>query len=256
MYIHELDPVIFSFGSINLYWYGFMYMIGFAGVWVIGRRHIKRPWINISEEHFLDFLFYSIIGVLLGGKIGYSLFYNLPNTVHNPISVFFFWEGGMSFHGGLIGVILGVIFFKIKSGISLVKLLDLSAPLAPIGLFTGRIGNFINGELWGKPTEMFYGVVFPKVDDTLRHPSQLYEALLEGIILFIILNIIASKERKKGLIAGIFLILYALFRFIVELFREPDSHIGYILFEWLTMGQILCIPMFLFGLYFICKRWE
>ena len=197
--------------------------------------------------------FYIFLGVFIGGRLGYILFYNLSYTIENPITIFYLWNGGMSFHGGFIGVFL-VLFISVKKIGFLFLISDFIVKLVPIGLFTGRIGNFINGELIGKPADISWGVVFPKIDNLSRHPSQLYEAFLEGIILFIILNFIISKNVKVSYVTAYFLIIYSLFRFIIEFLRLPDPHIGYIAFNWVTMGQILCVPMFLLGLYILKIR--
>ncbi len=268
--IHDINPIFISFyfeefsifgikvgieKSFHIYWYGIMYLTAFILAWFLGNYYITRKNnINISRDNFSDLLFYSFLGVLIGGRLGYSIFYNFFDTLENPISIFFIWNGGMSFHGGFVGVLLGILYFCQKNNISFFIISDFLAKLTPIGLFTGRIGNFINGELWGKPTDLFLGVIFPKIDNIPRHPTQLYEAFLEGILLFFILNFLLSKKIKVSYISGYFLIYYSLFRFIVEFLRVPDLHIGYILFDWVKLGQILCIPMFIFGLYILKIR--
>ena len=196
-------------------------------------------------------MFYCFLGILIGGRVGYTIFYNFAYTLENPITIFYLWNGGMSFHGGFIGVILAIVYFCKKSKIPFFEISDFIVRLVPIGLFTGRVGNFINGELWGKPTDIIWGVIFPKIDNLPRHPTQIYEAILEGIVLFIILNFVFTEKLKASVMTSYFLILYSLFRFTVEFFRVPDAHIGYLALNWVTMGQILCIPMFLLGLYFL-----
>ena len=191
---------------------------------------------------------------MVGGRIGYAIFYNFIYTFQNPLTIFYVWDGGMSFHGGFIGVLIAIIYFCRKYKISFFLVSDFIVKLVPIGLFTGRIGNFINSELWGKPSEVKWAVIFPNVDNVPRHPTQLYEAFLEGILLFVILNFLLIKKNRTSKITSYFLIYYSLFRFIVEFYRVPDYHIGYIIFNWVTMGQILCIPMFLLGLYILKFR--
>ena len=252
--IHNIDPIFISIGGFHIYWYGVMYLIAFFLSWYFGNYYIKNNIIKINSDEFSDLLFYSFIGVLVGGRLGYSIFYNLAYTLENPIAVFYIWNGGMSFHGGFVGVLLGIIYFCKRKKIAFFEVSDFIVRLVPIGLFTGRIGNYINGELWGKPTDSFYGVIFTKLDNVPRHPTQIYEALLEGLLLFIILNIILSKETKISFITAYFLIFYSIFRFFVEFYRVPDSHIGYLIFSWVTMGQILCVPMFFLGLYILKIR--
>jgi phosphatidylglycerol:prolipoprotein diacylglycerol transferase len=217
----------------------------------VGNFYIKKNIVKISKDNFSDLMFYSFLGVLAGGRIGYSIFYNFYYTLDNPITIFYLWNGGMSFHGGFIGVMVGIIYFCKKNQIPFFEISDFIVKLVPIGLFTGRIGNFINGELWGKPTDLVWGVIFPKIDNLTRHPTQIYEAFLEGIVLFVILNFSIPKNTRTSRVTAYFLIFYSLFRFIIEFFREPDAHIGYLIFSWVTMGQILCAPMFLLGIYIL-----
>jgi phosphatidylglycerol:prolipoprotein diacylglycerol transferase len=228
-----------------------MYLLAFLLAWCVGNFYIKKNIVKISKDNFSDLMFYSFLGVLAGGRIGYSIFYNFYYTLDNPITIFYLWNGGMSFHGGFIGVMVGIIYFCKKNQIPFFEISDFIVKLVPIGLFTGRIGNFINGELWGKPTDLVWGVIFPKIDNFTRHPTQIYEAFLEGIVLFVILNFSLPKNTRISQVTAYFLIFYSLFRFIVEFFREPDAHIGYLIFSWVTMGQILCAPMFLLGIYIL-----
>jgi phosphatidylglycerol:prolipoprotein diacylglycerol transferase len=228
-----------------------MYLLAFSLAWCVGIFYIKKNIVKISKDNFSDLMFYSFLGVLAGGRIGYSIFYNFNYTLDNPMSIFYLWNGGMSFHGGFIGVMVGIIYFCKKNQIPFFEISDFIVKLVPIGLFTGRIGNFINGELWGKPTDLVWGVIFPKIDNLTRHPTQIYEAFLEGIVLFVILNFSLPKNTRTSRVTAYFLIFYSLFRFIVEFFREPDAHIGYLVFSWVTMGQILCAPMFLLGIYIL-----
>ena len=252
--IHDINPIFVSLGGFHIYWYGIMYLIAFLLAWYVGNLYIKNNIIEISRDNFSDLMFYSFLGVLFGGRIGYSIFYNFSYTIENPITIFYLWNGGMSFHGGFIGVIISIIYFCKKNKIPFFEISDFIVRLVPIGLFTGRIGNFINGELWGKPTDLIWGVIFPKIDNLSRHPTQIYEAILEGIVLFMILNFMLSRNIKTSIATSYFLIFYSLFRFIIEFFRIPDAHIGYVMFSWVTMGQILCIPMFLLGLYILKIR--
>tara|TARA_B100001996_G_scaffold369628_1_gene343236 strand:- start:1197 stop:1967 length:771 start_codon:yes stop_codon:yes gene_type:complete len=252
--IHDINPIFVSLGSFHIYWYGIMYLIAFLLAWYVGNIYIKNNTIEISRDNFSDLIFYSFLGVLFGGRIGYSIFYNFSYTIENPITIFYLWNGGMSFHGGFIGVIISIIYFCKKNKIAFFEISDFIVKLVPIGLFTGRIGNFINGELWGKPTDLIWGVIFPKIDNLPRHPTQIYEAILEGAVLFVILNFILSRNTKTSIATSYFLIFYSLFRFFIEFYRIPDGHIGYIMFSWVTMGQILCIPMFLLGLYILKIR--
>ena len=213
---------------------------------LIGKKRVqKSKFLNL--QIFDDIFFYGALGVILGGRFGYILFYQPTFYFNNPEEILSIWKGGMSFHGGLIGVILSIFFVGRKHRIAWLKLTDFIAPFVPIGLGFGRLGNFINQELWGKPSSLPWSVVFPKIDNLSRHPSQFYEFFLEGVILFIILKFYSKKESATGKVSGIFLIFYSLFRFIVEFFREPDSFLGFLFFH-LTMGQILCIPMLIAGL--------
>jgi len=252
--IHDINPIFVSLGGFHIYWYGIMYLIAFLLAWYVGNIYIKNNIIEISRDNFSDLMFYSFLGVLFGGRIGYSIFYNFSYTIENPITIFYLWNGGMSFHGGFIGVIISIIYFCKKNKIPFFEISDFIVRLVPIGLFTGRIGNFINGELWGKPTDLIWGVIFPKIDNLSRHPTQIYEAILEGVVLFMILNFMLSKNIKTSIATSYFLIFYSLFRFFIEFFRIPDPHIGYVMFSWVTMGQILCVPMFLLGLYILKIR--
>tara|TARA_B100000003_G_scaffold205584_1_gene219444 strand:- start:157 stop:903 length:747 start_codon:yes stop_codon:yes gene_type:complete len=240
-----------SIFGINIYWYGFMYLLGFFFIWLYSKVYLKKINSFKSNDQFIDFLFYCILGVLIGGKLGYAFFYNSSQTLSNPLSILFFWNGGMSFHGGLIGVIIAIYYYARKIKVTFLTLSDIACPLVPIGLFTGRVGNFINGELWGKPTDQSWGIIFPHVDNLYRHPTQLYEAILEGILLFLILNLLLRYKNYSGFISGIFLTFYAIFRSLIEFNRVPDSHIGYLFLDWVTMGQLLCLPMLILGLFLI-----
>lgn len=249
MLVHpEIDPIIFQIGPLAVRWYGLMYLCGFAVFWYLGVRRARRGNSFIRPEQVSDFLFYAVLGVIVGGRIGSVLFYNFEHFLDDPLYLFKIWHGGMSFHGGLIGVLTVIWLYQRKYQWGFFTLADFIAPLVPPGLGFGRIGNFINGELWGRETDSAWGMIFPHVDQLTRHPSQLYQAFLEGLIMFVILWIYSSKPRATGAVSGWFLILYGVFRFVLEFAREPDEHIGYIAFNWLTMGQLLSLPMVLAGI--------
>ncbi|MGC8657900.1 MAG: prolipoprotein diacylglyceryl transferase [Desulfomonilaceae bacterium] len=240
------DPVIFRLGPLEFRWYGLMYLIGFGIAYLVIKREIKRKNGPIPVESAGDFLFYLILGLLLGGRIGYVIFYNLPVYIQRPWEVFAIWHGGMSFHGGLIGMIISGLVFSIKCKVPFLELADIGALAAPLGLMLGRIGNFINGELYGRPTNLPWGMVFPGGGNVPRHPSQLYEAILEGPVLFSILWVLRTRVKLPGQVLASFLMLYGIFRFLAEFFREPDPQLGFI-FYGLTMGQILCFVMIATG---------
>ncbi len=246
----QIDPTAISIGPLHIRWYGLMYLIGFAAAWFLGRKRAAKPNSGWTAVQVDDLITYCVLGVVVGGRIGYVLFYDFSTLIQDPLVLFKVWQGGMSFHGGAIGVTLGFWFFAKKHGKSFFRVADFIVPLAPIGLFAGRIGNFINAELWGKPTDLPWGVLFPEplAGGVPRHPSQLYEASLEGITLFTILWIYSRKERPSGAVSALFLIFYGCFRFLVEFVREPDVQLGYIAFGWVTMGQVLSLPMILFGI--------
>ena len=239
----EFDPVAISAGPLQVRWYGLMYLLGFAAFYFLGVRRARLGWQKIGEAQVADLLFYGVIGVIIGGRMGYVLFYNFPAFAHDPLMLFRVWEGGMSFHGGLLGAIVALAVFARRHGLGFLQAADFAAPLVPIGLGAGRIGNFINGELWGRATDLPWGMVFPAAGDVARHPSQLYEFLLEGVVLFAILWLYSARPRRAGLVSGAFALLYAGMRFAVEFVREPDAHLGYIAWGWLTMGQLLSLPL-------------
>ena len=243
----EIDPVAVSLGPINVHWYGLMYLIGFSGVWLFGRIRAKAPWSVIKPEAMDDLVFYGAMGAIVGGRFGYIIFYNWTQFLSDPIILFKVWQGGMSFHGGMLGVFVAMWIYARKIHCTMFQLTDFIAPLAPIGLFAGRIGNFINAELWGRTTDVSWAMVFPGAGPLPRHPSQLYEAFMEGIILFIILWLFTSKPRPVMSATGMSLLLYGFFRFMVEFFRMPDAHLGYLALDWVTMGQILSLPMIIIG---------
>ncbi|HPE61334.1 MAG TPA: prolipoprotein diacylglyceryl transferase [Thiolinea sp.] len=247
----QIDPVALSIGPLKIHWYGLMYVIGFLGFLFLGKRRARRPGSLFTPDQVDDMMFWGAIGVVAGGRIGYMLFYNLKEFVAHPLSFFQVWDGGMSFHGGLLGVMVVMVVLSWKWGNRLFELADFVAPLIPVGLGAGRIGNFINGELWGRPTDLPWGMVFPMMDSTPRHPSQLYQAFLEGLVLFVILWWFSRKPRPAGSVAGLFLVLYALFRILVEFVREPDKGLGFVAFGWMTQGQLLSLPMMALGLFII-----
>lgn len=248
----NIDPVVIGFGPIKIHWYGVMYLLGFLGAWGLGlyrSKRIKELW---TTEQISDLIFYGMIGVLLGGRLGFVVFYKFSDYVTSPLDIFKVWEGGMSFHGATIGVVIAFILYARKIGKNLFQVGDLILPTVPIGLGAGRLGNFINGELWGKVSNVSWAMIFPTDPSRLsRHPSTLYEFFMEGIILFCILWIYSCKERPRMAVSGMFLFWYGVFRFIVEFVRAPDPQLGYLAFGWLTMGQILSTPMIIVGAAFV-----
>lgn len=253
-----ISPILFEFGPISIRWYSLAYIFGFIFAWKYIQYLIKQKGFflvdhNISPKDVDDLIFYGIIGLIFGARFGYILFYNFSYYISEPIRMFYVWEGGLSFHGGLLGIVLAIFLFTKSKKISFLTISDLICASAPVGIFLGRISNFINAELYGRPTDVFIGIIFPNTDGLHRHPSQIYEALLEGLTIFIVLNIMIynyKKLKQTGYISGMFLMLYSIFRFLIEFTREPDIQVGYI-FNQLTMGMILSIPMFLFGIVLI-----
>ncbi|MGJ8525413.1 Phosphatidylglycerol--prolipoprotein diacylglyceryl transferase [Halomonadaceae bacterium LMG 33818] len=241
----HFDPVLVRIGPLAVHWYGIMYMIGFVGAWFLARHRAYR--IGLSRDDVGDMIFYGALGVVLGGRIGYVLFYGESFFDRNPLWVFKVWDGGMSFHGGLIGVLVAAYVFARRHKLQWVRLLDFIAPIVPIGLGAGRIGNFINQELPGRISHLPWAIDYPKYGPEPRHPSAIYQFLTEGVLLFTILWIVSLKPRKRGLISGLFMLLYGCFRFFTEFFREPDPQLGFVAFGWMTMGQVLCIPMIIIG---------
>ncbi len=246
----QINPIALSFGPLQFRWYGIMYLFGFISGWLLGRHRAKKnsreggPW---TVEMVDDMVTYIIMGVVLGGRIGYVLFYDLPFYIANPSEMLSIWNGGMSFHGGLLGVVLAMWLLGRRYKLTFLQVADFVSPLIAPGIFFGRLGNFINGELWGAVSNVPWAMVFPSGGPLARHPSQLYEAFFEGLVLFFAVWIFSSKQRPVGAVAGLFGLLYGIFRFGVEFIRQPDAHIGYVAFGWLTMGQILCVPLIVLG---------
>ena len=267
-YFVDINPIAFSIGPVQVHWYGIMYLIGFAVAWWLGQRRRAAGRLPVTADQFSDLAFYLMLGVILGGRIGYMVFYDTSELIHHPLSLFRVWEGGMSFHGGLLGVLAAALIWTRKRKLNFFDVMDFIAPVVPIGLGLGRLGNFIGGELWGRHTDAPWGMIFPRALESLdrtkdelyqmvlagqlnneaRHPSQLYEFCLEGVVLFAVLWIYSRKPRPRYAVSGLFALLYGLFRFGVEFVREPDAQLGYIAFGWLTMGQILSLPLIIIGI--------
>lgn len=276
VYFHLLDPIAVSLGPLKVHWYGLMYLLAFLSAWWLGRRRIRQGRLpGVDDNAFGDLMFYGMLGVVLGGRLGYILFYDLKTYIADPLQMLKVWEGGMSFHGGLIGVALAGLWWARKHRLHFIDVTDFVSPLVPLGLGFGRLGNWINGELWGKPTDGSWGVIFPTslpaelqhlpanslrvmaesgvLDQYARHPSQVYQMVWEGIVMFAVLWWYSSKPRPRYAVTGLFALLYGMFRFVVEFVRLPDPQLGYLAFGWLTMGQVLSLPLIALGLYWLWK---
>lgn len=247
------NPIAFEIGPLHVRWYGVMYLIGFGAAWALARWRASRPGSTWKPNDVDDVVFFAMLGVILGGRLGYVLFYGFPYWSKDPLYPLKIWEGGMSFHGGLIGVLAAIALFARRRGRRVADVFDFMAPLPGLGLFAGRIGNFINGELWGKPTTVPWGFM---VDGEVRHASQLYEACLEGLVLFAILWWFTSKPRPRLAPSGLFMLLYGISRFLIEFLRVPDAHIGYLAGGWFTMGQLLSLPMALIGIVLLAVAYQ
>lgn len=253
----EIDPVALALGPLKIRWYGLTYLAGIAFAWWLAIRRSRRPWSVVRREQIDDLIFYAALGVVLGGRLGYVLFYGGEKLARDPAWLLRVWEGGMSFHGGFLGVLLAMYIFARRHNIVFGSLMDFVAPLVPVGLGLGRLGNFIGQELWGRPTDVPWAMVFPHDPDQLaRHPSQLYQFALEGMLLFAIMMWFSARERPSWSIAGVFALGYGCLRFIAEFFREPDQNIGFQAFGWMTRGQLLSVPMILLGIYLIAMAYH
>lgn len=246
----NIDPVALSLGPIKIYWYGIMYMLAFFSAWYLAVLRAKKSdtW---TQAQVTDLIFYGAFGVILGGRLGYVLFYKFTDFIHDPLMLVQIWQGGMSFHGGLLGVLVAMVLFAKKYHKTFYQVTDFVSPLVPLGLGFGRIGNFINGELWGRVTDAPWGMVFPHAGMLARHPSALYQAFLEGVVLFLIVWIFSSKPRPTMAVSGVFALGYALLRIFSEMFREPDAHIGFVFLNAITMGQLLSFALAIWGILLI-----
>ncbi len=260
MYYPTIDPVIFSIGPVSIRWYGMAYVVAFVTCFLLGRHRIKKGMADLTVEQWADAIFFGTCGTLIGGRLGYALFYDLGHAIEDPLWVLRIWEGGMSFHGGLIGVLVALLLWSRLRGKTFFQVADFTAPLVSVGIGLGRLGNFANTELPGRVTESFLGVYFPcesvvalnpscfgEFDTVTRHVSSLYQALVTGVVVFLIVWVFSAKRRRLGSVSGMFLAAYGAGRFFTEFFREPDSHLGFIFGEWLTMGQLLSVPLIVIG---------
>lgn len=270
-YFVDINPIALSLGPVQVHWYGIMYLLSFVVAWWLGQRRRAAGRLPVTAEQFSDLCFYLMLGVIVGGRLGYMFFYNTAELIANPASLIRVWEGGMSFHGGLIGVLIAGAIWTRRHKLNFFDVIDFIAPLVPIGLGFGRLGNFINGELWGGITDKPWGMIFPnaleslgktrdelyqmylagQLNDQARHPSQLYECALEGVVMFAVLWFYSRKPRPRYAVSGLFALLYGVFRFAIEFVRIPDVQLGYLAFGWVTMGQILSLPLILVGLFLL-----
>lgn len=261
MFIYpRISSVAFHLGALKIHWYGLMYLLSFILGWFLMNYRARKFQLHWSSDQIADLVFYIAIGVLLGGRIGYMFFYGLPDFIHAPWIIIKIWDGGMSFHGGLLGVILMVWLWSRKQQKHFLDVTDFIAPIIPVGLAAGRIGNFLQGELWGKITNVPWAMVYPQAGPSPRHPSEIYEFLLEGVLLFVILWFYSAKPKPRMAISSLFLLGYGCLRFFAEFFRMPDPQYGYLAFGWLTMGQVLSLPMIIIGIVLLIiaykKEWN
>ena len=243
----NIDPVALQLGPLKIHWYGVMYLVAFGAAWWLGNRRARQPNSGWNAEQISDVVFYGALGTVLGGRIGYTLFYGFTPFLHDPLMIFRVWEGGMSFHGGFLGVLVAMWLFGRKHKRGFFEITDFIAPLVPVGIAAVRFANFINGELWGRVTTVPWAMVFPTGGPLPRHPSQLYEMFLEGFVLFLIVWFYSAKPRPRMAVSGVFALGYGCFRFFGEFFRQPDIQLGYLAFGWFTMGQLLSTPLILVG---------
>ncbi|MDX1460074.1 MAG: prolipoprotein diacylglyceryl transferase [Xanthomonadales bacterium] len=273
-FLVNFDPVALRLGPLSIHWYGVMYLLAFVAFWILGARLARsRPWAGWTPEMVSDFLFYGMLGVIIGGRLGYVFFYAFDSLLADPLFLVRVWDGGMSFHGGLLGVIVAMVWYGRKTDLGFWRVADFVAPLVPLGLMLGRIGNFIGGELWGRASDAPWAMIFPgavppsalngqsleqawasgALDAFARHPSQLYQAALEGLALFVLLMLYSARPRPVGAVSGLFLLGYGVMRFAAEFFREPDAHLGFLAAGWLTMGMLLSLPMIIAGILIMAR---
>ncbi|MEM9257474.1 MAG: prolipoprotein diacylglyceryl transferase [Pseudomonadota bacterium] len=250
----QIDPVAVAIGPVKIHWYGLSYLLALAFAWWLAVRRTRQPWSPLSREQVDDMIFYGALGVVLGGRFGYVLFYGLDKVFSDPAWLLRVWEGGMSFHGGFLGVLLAMYLFSRRHNIQYGALMDFVAPLVPVGLGLGRLANFVGQELWGRPTDVPWGMIFPADPLQLaRHPSQLYQFAGEGVLLLLIMLWYARKPRPPWAVSGVFSLSYGCIRFLLEFFREPDAHIEYLALGWMTRGQMLSLPMMALGIYLLVR---
>lgn len=252
----QFDPVALQLGPLSVHWYGLMYILGFGLAWWLASYRAKQSQGVWTKTQIEDLIFYSALGVIIGGRVGYMLFYDLTNFLAKPWLLLQIWQGGMAFHGGLLGVLLSLGIYCRKYTKKFYEVTDFIAPLVPLGLAAGRIGNFINGELWGRVTDVPWAMIFPNGGPEPRHPSQLYEFMSEGVLLFLILWFYSASKATYKSVSGLFLVGYSVARFSCEFFRQPDAPLGYVAFDWLTMGQLLSVPMFIIGLFILVGAYK
>lgn len=253
----EIDPVALALGPLKIHWYGLTYLAGLAFAWWLAVRRTRQPWSPVKREQVDDIIFFAALGVVLGGRFGYAIFYGGEQLLDDPSWLLRVWQGGMSFHGGFLGVLLAMFIYGRRNGISFGQIMDFVAPLVPVGLGLGRLGNFIGQELWGRAADVPWAMVFPRDPLQLaRHPSQLYQFALEGMALFAIMLWFSRRERPAWAVAGVFSLGYGCMRFIAEFFREPDQHIGFQALGWMTRGQMLSLPMVALGIYLIISAYR